>query len=427
MIQKYVPICFLILFLPQLLFAQAKFSDYFENNTLRVDYLLTGTDDSVEIIIGQLKKEPNFGASHTNLIDPYNMGTYRYQVFDRKTDSLIFSKGFCPLFQEWQTTEEAKYEKRSFYQVAILPFPKSEIRLVIEERNWEGEFETVFSTGIDPKDYFIIDDRLPGYKVDTLSRNGDPKNKVDVVFLPDGYTALEMDQFIADVKRLTKALFSAKPFHQHKHDFNIYAVKVPSAESGTDVPGEQLYKNTAFNSSFYTFDTPRYLTSQDMLSIHNAAALAPYDQIYLLVNTDRYGGGGFYNYLAVTSVGHKQSESVFIHEFGHSLAALADEYYSSKVAYNDYYNLDVEPWEANITTLVNFETKWGDLIGKTIPRPTPRISKFSKVVGVFEGGGYLAKGIYSPVMDCRMKSNEAKGFCPVCQRTITKVVEWHCK
>lgn len=419
--------CAWCLFLPSLLFAQVNFASFFNNNTLRVDYLLAGTADTVEVILKQIKKEPNFGASHTHLTDPMEFGTYRYRVFDKKTNVLIYSKGFCPVFPEWQTTDEAKVKKNSFYQVAILPFPKKEIRFVIEERNWEGRFVEIFSAGIDPDNYFILNEKLPDYPVEVIAKNGSPQKKVDLVFLPEGYTAAEMDKFIADAKRMAKALFSTKAFGKYEAGFNLYAVKVPSLESGTDVPGEHVYRNTAFNSNFYTFDTPRYLTSLDMLNIHDAAALVPYDHIYLLVNTDRYGGGGFYNYLSVTSVDDSQSEKVFIHEFGHGFAGLADEYYTSDVAYNDYYNLSVEPWEPNITTLVDFSSKWQDLVDKDTPVPTPRDHRYSKTVGVFEGGGYLAKGIYSPVMDCRMKSNLAKDFCPACQQAIEKVIGWHCE
>lgn len=425
MIRKWRLIGLLVLLFPQMLFAQLKFSDYFRNSSLRVDYLLYGTEKTAHVIVKQLKLEPHYGGAHTNLIGP-DMGTYRYQVFDKKTGKLIFSKGFCPMFQEWQTTDEAKKQTGSFYQAAILPFPKKEIHFVIEERNWDGQFAEVFSTDIDPQNYFIIDESVPTFPVETIALNGKPKNKVDVVFLPDGYTTSEMDKFVSDVKRLTKALFNAKPFNKHEKDFNLYAVKVPSQEAGTDVPGEHLFKNTAFNSTFYTFDTPRYLTTQDMLDIHNVAAEVPYDQVYVLVNTDRYGGGGFYNYVCVSSVDNELSEKVFIHEFGHAFAGLADEYYTSDVAYEDYYNLNVEPWEPNITTMVDFKSKWSDLVDKDTPVPTPRIAKYRKVVGVFEGGGYTAKGIYSPMMDCRMKSNEAKGFCPVCRRAIEKAIETDC-
>ncbi len=420
-------ISLLIVFTSGVLLAKPQFSDYFINKTLRIDYLLTGTADTAEVILEQLKKEPNYGGSHFNLIDEFDFGTYRYQLFDKESNELIFSKGFCPIFQEWQTTDEAKKQKRSFYQVAILPFPKKVCSFVVEERNWEGEFVSVYSTDIDPKNYFILSENPKNLKSEKIIDSGEPKKKVDLVILSEGYTSEEMDKFEADARRMIDALFSAAPFSMHKDDFNVYTVEVPSDESGTDVPGEHIYKNTAFNSNFYTFDTPRYLTSQDMHAIHDAAAVVPYDHIYVLVNTDRYGGGGFYNYLSLTSVDDRLSEIVFVHEFGHGFAGLADEYYTSDVAYADYYNLEVEPWEPNITTLVNFESKWMDLIEEGTPQPTPRNVANSKMVGVFEGGGYLAKGIYSPMMDCRMKTNEAKEFCPVCQQAIEKVIEWHCQ
>ena len=427
MIKKY-SLSFIILALVSLnSFAQVEFKRYFKNQSLRIDYLLAGTENSEEVIIRQIKKEAHYAGSHSMLIDQLDYGTYRYQVYDGKSDSLIFSKGFCPLFQEWQTTAEASEIKSSYYQVAILPFPKRDIYFSVEKRKDDGSFVSIYKQTIKPDNYFIIDENPPAYKIAQILKSGNVQKKVDLVFLPEGYTQDEMGKFISDVERLTNVMFKSAPFKKHKNDFNIYAIEVPSEESGTDVPGEGTYKNTAFNSSFYTFDTPRYLTTSDMKSVHDAAAVAPYDHIYVLVNTDRYGGGGFYNYLSLTSVDHALTEQVFVHEFGHGFAGLADEYYSSNVAYDGFYKLDVEPWEPNITTRVDFESKWGSLINKKTPVPTPRKAKFRNDVGVFEGGGYVDKGIYSPVMDCRMKSNEAKGFCPVCQQAIEKTIEMHCK
>lgn len=407
--------------------AQVKFNNYFQNQSLRVDYLLAGTDTTEQVFIRQMKKEPHFAGSHTVLIDEREYGTYRYRIFDLESNSLIFSKGFSPLFQEWQTIPEASESTGSYYQVAILPFPKNKIRFSIEKRTRQGRFVSIHSEEINPENYFILNESLPDYQVVHIQTNGNPESKVDLVFLPEGYTSAEMDKFIIDIERMNKAMFKEAPFDQLKDQFNIYAVQVPSLESGTDIPGDGVYKNTAFNSTFYTFDTPRYLTTSDMKSIHDAAALVPYDHVYVLVNTERYGGGGFYNYLSLTSVDHEKSERVFVHEFGHGFAGLADEYYSSSVAYDGFYNLEVEPWEPNITTLVDFDSKWPDLIEKGTPVPTPRKSENRKKVGLFEGGGYLAKGIYSPMMDCRMKSNEAKSFCPVCQQAIRETVELHCK
>lgn len=423
---KAILTVFLLLLITVCLQAQGDYSKYFENASLRVDYLLAGTDSVTDVFVEQMKREPFYGGNRKNLVDEKNYGTYRYQVFDLSSGQLLFSKGFCPLFQEWQTTGEAHDLKRSYYQVAQLPFPKKEIRFTVEQREWSGNFRQLLSLEIDPKDYFILNEPLPEYEVETVLDNGKPEQKVDLVFLPEGYTQAEMDQFVADVSRMVDILFAAEPFDRHRSDFNIYAVKVPSVQSGTDVPGEGIYVNTAFNSTFYTFDTPRYLTTKDMKSVHDAAALVPYDHIYLLVNSERYGGGGFYNFLSVSTVGHEKTPQVLVHEFGHGFAGLADEYYSSAVAYDNFYNLNIEPWEPNITTLVDFDSKWKDLVDLLLPFPTPRQPKYSDHVGVFEGGGYSEKGIYSPVIDCRMKSNEAKGFCPVCQRAIEQAIMQHC-
>jgi len=412
---------------PLLMSAQISFSKYFEPRTLRVDFTLAGNSDRTEIFAEQLKKQGEWAGSHTNLVDEENYGNFRYQLKDQKEGTVLFMRGFNSLFQEWQTTPEAKKLSRSYYHVILMPFPKKEVELVIEMRTREGDYEQLLTLNIDPKDYFIVDEKAPDYRVVPIMENGPHANKVDLVFLAEGYTKDEMDKFQKDIKRLTDYLFAMKPYDKHKQDFNLYAVLVPSAESGTDIPGERVYKSTAFNSNFYTFDEARYLTSKDLKAIHDAAESAVYDQLYVLVNSETYGGGGFYNYLNLTTVDNERSEQVFVHEFGHGFVGLADEYYSSSVAYEDFYNLKVEPWEPNITTLVDFDNKWKSMIPEGVPQPTPRIDKYKDTVGLFEGGGYSEKGIYSPMMDCRMKTNEAAGFCPVCSQAIEQTIGKYCK
>ncbi len=403
------------------------YSQVFKDSTLRIDYLLGGASDTAEVFIQQMKKEPHYGGSLTNLVDLNDYGTYRYRLFDRQSGELIFSRGFCPLFQEWQTTGEAEKVKKSFYQVAILPFPTIKVNFKIDRKTKDGQYQQLISLDINPHDYFIVDEHTAPFDFEEIIKNGNPANKVDLVFLPEGYTREEMGKFMGDVARMTEILFAAEPFASRKSDFNIYAVKVPSAQSGTDIPGERIYRNTAFSSTFYTFDVSRYLTTTDMKSIHDAASEVPYDHIFVLVNSERYGGGGFYNYLTVSTADNNLTPQVLVHEFGHAFGGLADEYYTSEVAYKDYYNLKLEPWEPNITTMVDFGSKWKDLSDKKTPVPTPRDEKFKNIIGVFEGGGYVAKGIYSPMMDCRMKSNGAEGFCPVCQKAIGKAIDWHCR
>ncbi len=418
-------ILFILISFPIFGFAQVNFDNYFIDKSLRFDFLLGGNNNTITVYPKQIKQEPFWGGSKKNLIDIFNYGSYRFRVFDLQSDSLIFTKGFSTLFQEWQTTAEAKLHDKTFYQAAIFPFPKKKVRLEIDARQWSGKFKTIYKTEIDPKNYFILKEMPTPFKTVKIINNGESKNKVDLVILAEGYTTSEMEKFIADAKRVSGYLFNAEPFKSEKENFNVTAVLTPSVESGTDVPGEGIYKNTHFNSSFYTFDISRYLTVTDMKSVYDAAAAAPYDFIYILVNTKRYGGGGFYNFVTVCTADNQLTKEVFVHEFGHGFAGLGDEYYTSEVAYENFYNLDIEPWEPNLTTLVHFNMKWKNMVPDTVPVPTPREEKYRNSVGVYEGGGYMSKGIYSPFIDCRMKSNKAKSFCPVCREAIKKVIRFY--
>ncbi len=234
-----------------------------------------------------------------------------------------------------------------------------------------------------------------------------------------------MAKFRQDVGRMADVLLAEAPFSSYADKINIWAVEAVSEDSGTDIPGENIYENTVLNSSYYTFGTDRYLTTQDINAVNNMAAAAPHDHIIVLVNSTRYGGGGVYNYYTGTTAGNALSPKVFIHELGHGFAGLADEYYSSSVAYDEFYPLDVEPWEPNITTMVNFASKWKSLIPKGVPVPTPAEDKYSNVTGLFEGGGYSAKRIFRPELDCRMKSNGNKGYCSVCREAVKKMIEFY--
>jgi len=416
---------FLILIFPAISNSQIDFNKYFRNESMRFDFLLGGNSSEEKVYREQIKKEPFWAGSKKNLTDPFNYGNYRFSVFDEKSDSLLFSKGFSTLFEEWQSTAEAKESDKTFYQSAIFPFPKRKIRLEIDSRQRDGNFKTIYKTEINPDNYFILNETPIQFETFEILNHGKPENKVDIVILAEGYTALEMEKFREDAKRVTQYLFDEEPFKSEKEKFNVSAVLTPSPESGTDIPGEHIYKNTRFNSTFYTFDVSRYLTTSDMKNILDAAALVPYDHIYVLVNTERYGGGGFYNFLSVCTSDNSLTKEVFVHEFGHGFAGLGDEYYTSEVAYEDFYNLKIEPWEPNITTLVNFDSKWKSMVKESVEIPTPRTAKYENTVGVYEGGGYMSKGIYSPYIDCRMKSNTAKGFCPVCAESIKKVIQFY--
>jgi hypothetical protein len=398
------------------------FDQFFTGDVLRFDYLLTGNCSSAKIFSGEIKKERFWSGSTNNLIDQLNLGTYRFRVYDQLSGVLIFSKGFSPLFQEWQSTREAKSSDKAFYQVIRFPFPKMSVQLKIDKRDFNGHFSEVWAGVIDPDDYFIINENIKNVQVGKIQYRGDPSHKIDIAILAEGYTSKEMSKFEKDARRLTDSLFAVEPFLQMRQYFNVYLLKTPSSESGTDVPGEHIYRNTLYNSTFYTFDISRYLTTADMKTIHDMAAVVPYDQLFVLVNSSRYGGGGFYNSVNVCTSANKLSPNVFIHEFGHGFGGLGDEYYTSEVAFENYYNLNVEPWEPNLTTMVDFGSKWKGMVEDSTPVPTPRNKEFGSKTGVFEGGGYIPKGIFSPMENCRMKSNETPAFCPVCQQAIRRVI-----
>jgi hypothetical protein len=407
--------------------AQIQFDRYFTDKVLRFDYMLAGNSTKTTVYPVGMKEEVLYGGSKTQLTDPFGYGNLKYELYDITDNMLIYSRGFCTLYQEWQTTAEAKVMERSFYEVATMPFPKNKSKFVLSMRERDGSFRKLYETEIDPADYFIRKERPANAGVTKIYYAGDPSTAVDLAFIAEGYKADEMNKFRADVKMMADILFAEPPFSQYKDKFNIWAVEAASADSGTDIPGEKIYANTVLNSSFYTFDLDRYLTTQDIKSVNDYAALVPHDNIIVLINSERYGGGGVYNYYSGTTSGHPLSPKVFIHEFGHGFAGLADEYYSSSVAYEEFYPLNVEPWEPNITTLVNFDSKWKKMIKSGIPVPTPADEKYNNVTGLFEGGGYSARGIYRPEMDCRMKSNSTKGYCSVCSEAVKKMIEFYIK
>jgi hypothetical protein len=407
--------------------AFAAFDDWFINKTLRVDYYHTGNSNKEFYSVDQVKAEPYWGGSHLSLIDTLNYGEYYFKAFDVRSNTLIYSRGYCTLFGEWQFTEEAKHTSRTFTETVVMPFPKNDVRIEFYSRNQKGVYVEMFVYTVEVKSYFISDELTMKYPVYDALLSGDPANKVDIIILPEGYTAAEMDKFKADCDKFTSGLFTFEPYTQNRAKFNVRAVLAPSAESGTDIPGDKIWKNTLINSSFYTFDSDRYLMTSDNRSVRNLAANAPYDQIYILVNTKKYGGGAIYNYYSTSVNSNASSAKIFVHELGHGFAALADEYDDGSTSFNDMYPLDVEPWEPNITTLVNFGSKWKSMLPANTPIPTPLENRGELQLGVYEGAGYVAKGIYRPVPDCLMRSFKGDRFCPACSVAIQNMIDFYTK
>lgn len=403
--------------------AQSSFDKYFEPKSMRVDFALSGDAQSQAAAIEQIREEPVWGGPVKNLIDPFGYGGYFVNVYDKEKGELIYSRGFNTLFEEWRTTEQAKQESQSWNNSISIPYPKRAVTFELTARDRSDmQFHPLMKVDIDPESIFIDRRKLHANQVTEIQKKGNPSEKVDLVFVAEGYTEAEQDKFVADARRFTEALFQTEPYTSHREQFNIWAVSVVSEESGTSVSGKGIYKNTAMKTGYYTFGVDRYLTTSDMKPIRDAVWNVPCDAIFLLINAETYGGGGMYNLYACGTADNARTATVFTHEFGHSFAGLGDEYFSSEVAYSDFYNLKYEPWEPNITTLVDFDKKWKDLLPAGTPIPTPVNDTYKDKLGVFEGGGYVSKGIYRPMDRCMMR--DLAPFCPVCSRAIVKMIDY---
>ena len=395
----------------------------FEDHTLRMDYLHSGNKETASVEFLAWKAEPFWGGPRRNLIDAPLKGDFVIEVFDSSGDELIYSKGFSTLFSEWQTIDEALHTSATFYESIIIPFPRQAVKIRLSRRDKKQQFHVIFETTFDP--IYDATEKMPPlrYPVQKIVDSGNPAEHIDLVFLPEGYTQDEMEKFRRDVDKITNAMFSWSPYDEYKQRFNIWIVEAPSEESGTDIPQEGIWKNTILNSGFDTFNIERYLGTFDYKTVRDLAAHAPYDQICIIVNHDKYGGGGIYNFYTIFTADNEMSEFLFMHEFEHGFVALADEYYSSDVSYTDFFDLTVEPYQENITTLIDFGRKWQDMVAPDTPVPTPDDPIYYDMVGVFEGAGYQARGIYRPFHDCTMKSKSINNFCPVCKRAIRRTIE----
>lgn len=407
--------------------SSAQFEKYFYNKTLRIDYMHTGNYNTDAYALDELIEEPYWGGSKVNLVSAVDYGNYKFTVTPIGSETVIYSHCYSSLFSEWQTTAEAKETFRSYPENVIFPFPKKPVMVDFYNHTREGEWVKKFSYRVDPKSYFIKKERRLEFPSFVINKAGDPAVCLDIVFIPEGYTAAEMDKFKADCARLADYLLKCSPFDEYSKKINISGVEAASLESGADIPGKDIWKKTILNSSFYTFDVERYLTTYDMKSVRDVAANVPYDQICIVANSQVYGGGGIYNHYALFTSDNTYANYVFVHEFGHSFAGLGDEYYGSEVGYEDFYNLKIEPWEPNLTTLVDFGSKWKNMVTPGAPIPTPKDDKDQYAVGAYEGGGYMTKGIYRPSFDCTMKSLSYNNFCPVCLQAVRGMLETYTK
>lgn len=307
------------------------YQQYFTGETMRLDYFHTGTATEEHFSIDHILNDGLWPGSETMLLDNLNRGLYFYKITDQATNKLIYSRGYASVFGEWQTIPEAAENWGTFHESLRFPWPKMPVTLTIEKRDAKNNFIPIWSTTIDPKSRMVNPSLLKSpYKTFTYVENGKPADHVDIVILGDGYTAGEMEKFHKDVTTLTNELFNVEPFKSRKSDFNVRAVETPSASSGVNKPHPGVFNRTPLSMSYGAFDSERYALTYDNRTVRDVAATVPYDYMYILINERTYGGGGIYNLYSTVAADNKFSPYIFVHEFGHSFAALADEYYTSE-------------------------------------------------------------------------------------------------
>jgi len=402
-----------------------RFDDFFTAGMLRVDIIHSGTATEEEFSVRRIVKQDIWAGPKMNLIPDWDMGKCRLDLRDKTSGTLIYRRGFSSLFGEWRTTEEAVVQRKAFEETLEMPLPKNPVELQLFVRDDGGLMGEAFTTAIDPNSHLIGQTgKTGGIKVHEVMVNGVPEKKVDLLVLGDGYTVAEREKFRRDCRHITDGFFDVEPFKSHRERFNVRAVQIPSAESGIDEPRKEIFKHTPFGMSFNTFDSPRYCMTEDVWAVHDAAANAPHDAILLMANSSRYGGGAIFNFYTAFVSDNEYDDYLCVHEFGHGFAGLGDEYYSSQVSYNEFYPRGIEPWEPNITALLDpGELKWKRFVESGTPIPTPEDeARYADAIGAFEGAGYAAKGLYCPAVDCKMFSKGNRDFCRVCEQAIIDMI-----
>ncbi|MDE6226037.1 MAG: IgA Peptidase M64 [Muribaculaceae bacterium] len=395
-----------------------RFTENFQDSTLRVDYIFGGgAGKPVQVLLDRQSKSAGWAGRRTNLHAlPYERnGTIT--VVDAVSRDTLYTNSFSSLFQEWLSTEEADSVARGYENTFLVPLPKREADIILLLRDNRHQPMASLTHRYSPKDELVMrkgQNPLPSVY---LHKGAEPEKAIDVAILAEGYTPEEMDSFINHARMITDEILSYTPYKENKEKFNFIAVMSPSKDSGVTIPLKEDWKDTAFGSHFSTFHSARYLTTPNLKSVHDALSGIPYEHIVILVNTDNYGGGGIFNSYLMSAAKNKFVLPVSVHEFGHSFGGLADEYFYANEEGEDY-PLDVEPWAPNITTLVDFSSKWEDMM--------PKKDEKSEV-GLFEGGGYRSKGIYRPVETCRMRDNYHPTFCPVCERALQNLIDFYTK
>jgi hypothetical protein len=448
--------------------ANGQYNKYFTDATMRFDYFHTGNADEEHFAFDAMLNDGVWAGSKTVMIDELRLGKFFFEISDPKSGNILYSRGFSSIYGEWETTPDAKKEWGVFHESVRFPWPKQPVVLTIHKRNAEHKFDKVWSYTVNPTHYRAFRQEVKDhYNTFPVVVNGKPEKQVDIVVLGEGYAKKDMPKFRKDAKRFAEVLLGTEPFAKYKDKFSIRAVETPSPQSGVNHPHQDIHTRSALSVTYGAFDSQRYALGYDNKKIRDAAAAVPYEFTAILMNDSIYGGGGIYNLYITAAVNNAFQEYLFVHEFGHHFADLADEYYTSATAY-EMNTESKEPWELNVTANPDPETiKWKDIVTQGTPIPTPwekkkydkhsievqkkRVEmrkakvpekvmekffiekrewdtellsnmKYSNNVGAFEGAQYKAKGMYRSAANCIMFTRHDQ-FCPACQRAIKLIID----
>ena len=439
--------------------------------TLRVDYFHTGTSAAEQFSLARLVLEPlPFPGNPARALDDTNSGKYLFEVHDRATNRLVYSRGFSSIYGEWETTPEAKEAARTFEESLRFPLPEAPVQVLLKKRDARTNlFKEVWSLLVDPKDQDLDTSAPPSAgELIALQKKGDPGTKFDLLILGDGYTAQERGKFEKDARKLVDALFAHSPFKERQGDFNVWGLCPSARESGISRPSTGVHKRSPLGATYDAFGSERYVLTFDNRAFRDAASQAPYELVEILANGQTYGGGGIFNLYSTVASDSLWAPYVFVHELGHHIAGLADEYFTSPAAYESTPER-LEPWEPNVSASPEAATpKWKALLTPGVPLPTPwdedgfiswqktvqarrkkirserrpesemdalftaekaeatkRLSgePHAAKVGAFEGANYEAKGYYRAQADCVMFTRDDVPFCAACRSALSRIID----
>ena len=419
------------------------FEEHFTDSTLRLDYVFCGDAFHQAIYLqGMVKTGIWAGRKHHLSVAPLR-GNGQIRVKDPATGAPLYVNSFSTLFQEWQGYEEALTTQKAFENCIQVPFPKDTVDIEVLLSDTHGRVTSRMEHRVAPEDILIRRMQDNGLRRQTVWEGGPVDKAIDIAILSEGYTAAQEDKFFADAARARDALLGHEPFTSRAGDFTFRAVFAPSQAEGPSIPHLGRWNNTRVGSHFDTFYSERYLTTSAMQEVYDALGTVPFEHIIVLVNTPVYGGGGIYNSITIMGSDHPTFRQVLVHEFGHAFGGLGDEYFYGEQTETPY-PADTEPWEPNLTTLKDFASKWQDMLPEGTPVPTPvdsleqqdvrkiwqqlspeQKNLLNRRIGVYEGAGYQAHGVYRPVQECRMKINECEEFCPVCTRALERMMDYY--